>query len=106
MSNPGGANQLGSYELQPKYGDVKRLTQLQRQAPISGAPLASSAINTPRRSQKQAVRGQTPQEAQAPPLPQQAPSLPPEQLYSMIAAIPGASPEVQRIFGAAEQRGT
>ena len=99
MANPGGANQLGGYELQPAYGDVKRMTQLQRSAPMSGAPIAGSALNTPRRAQRGTARPRAPRAAAPTPLPPEAPQQPPEQIYRAIAQLPGASETVQRIFG-------
>lgn len=42
MANPLGSNQ---FQNEPQYGDVSRLTQLSREAPISGAPLPGSATN-------------------------------------------------------------
>lgn len=99
MPNPGGGNQFGSYELQPKYGDVSRFTQLTKEAPVSGAPRAAQALNAPRRSQRSAARGQQ-AGAQAPPqVPQGAPQIPPEKLYAAIAEQPGASDTVRQIFG-------
>ena len=105
MANPSGANQFGNYTLQPGYGDVKRQTQLLREAPISGAPFAAQALGTPRRAQKQAA-GARPR-AGAPVQPQVAVAPPPEaagpspDIYHQIAQIPGASPLVQLIFGTA-----
>jgi hypothetical protein len=99
MPNPGGGNQLGSYQIQPKYGDVKKQTALTKAAPISGAPYAAQALNTPQRSQRSAVRGSAPQQQAAPPPGQAQPSLPPEQVYKAIADLPGASDDVRAIFG-------
>jgi hypothetical protein len=55
MPNPSGGNQ---FQKTPVYGDVKRLTQLTKAAPISGAP--TPALNAPKRAQRQAVRGGRP----------------------------------------------
>ena len=102
MSNPGGDNQFGNYTLQPGYGDVKRQTELLREAPISGSPLAAQALQAPRRAQKAASR-RPGTNVGSPPL--VAPQAPPEasgpspDVYHQIAAIPGASPLVQLIFG-------
>jgi len=64
MPNPGGQNQ---FQRESPYGAVKKLTQLTRAAPISGAP--TPAMNAPQRMQRQAVRGRRaqPQSAAAPP---------------------------------------
>ena len=100
MSNPGGGNQFGNYTLQPKYGDVKKQTQLTREAPISGSPFAQQALNTPRRQQRQASRQLA--QRQVPPVMAANPEPvgPAPATYKAIAAIPGASPLVQQIFGA------
>jgi hypothetical protein len=100
MPNPGGGNQLGSYQIQPKYGDVKKQTALTKAAPISGAPYAAQALNTPQRSQRSATRGTPQQSPQQPPtVGTQSPTLPPEQIYKAIADLPGASDDVRAIFG-------
>ena len=99
MSNPGGGNQFGNYTLQPQYGDVKKQTQLTREAPISGSPFAAQALNAPRRQQKAATRGRSVVPS-APLPPVENPIGPPPDLYQQIASIPGASPLVQHIFGA------
>lgn len=46
-NNPGGTNQFGNYTIQPGYGDVKRQTELLRESPMSGSPLAAQALNAP-----------------------------------------------------------
>jgi hypothetical protein len=98
MPNPGGGNQFGSYQIQPAYGDVKKQTQLTKAAPISGAPYAAQALNTPRRSQRSAGRASRGVAQNVAP-PQDAPRLPVQQVYQQIAALPGASATVVRIFG-------
>lgn len=100
MPNPGGGNQFGNYTLQPGYGDVARQTRLTKAAPISGAPFAAHALETPRRAGKQAQRGKAPQ-PQAPPA-QAAPEPIQPQVtlaarWQAIAAVPGASPLVQQL---------
>lgn len=101
MSNPAGVNQLGSSHV--PYGQVKKMKELAGEAPMSGAPIATSALNAPRRDRK-APQGRSqakPQEAPTPVVPeyQQMPQIPTDQLYTQIASIPGASPLVQQIFG-------
>ena len=98
MANPGGSNQFGNYTIQPAYGDVKRQTQLTREAPISGAPYAAQALNTPRRSQRGAGRTQTPVQAE-PAMPPEQAQIPVQQVYQAIADLPGASDTVRAIFG-------
>ena len=101
MPNPAGVNQLGNSHV--PYGEAKRMKELAGEAPMSGAPLATSAIQAPTRARR---RPQTPQPQQQaepgpPPVPeyQQLPQTPPGQQYAAIASIPGASPLVQQIFG-------
>ena len=104
MPNPAGVNQLGSSHV--PYGEAKKMKELAGEAPMSGAPIATSALNAPRRARK-APQGrpqsqaQPQQEAPTPVVPeyQHLPQLPTDQLYSQIASIPGASPLVQQIFG-------
>lgn len=96
MPNPGGTNQFGT---DPAYGDVKRLTELTREAPMSGARVAAGATNAPRRAQRQVTRparpaAAAPQAAQAPPAPVSYEA----QLaavWAQVAADPGASPLVR-----------
>lgn len=103
MPNKGGANQFGGFELQQPYGDVKRQTQLTKEAPISGAPLDAMALNAPRRAGQQATRParpQAPQGAQPTAQPMAAPTQPnPASLFHEIAQIPGASNLVRNLFG-------
>lgn len=98
MPNPGGGNQFGSYELQPRYGDVSRFTQLTKEAPVSGAPVAAQALNTPRRSQRGTQRPAGGQQAE-PSMPAEQPQLPPDRVFRAIAGLPGASDTVKAIFG-------
>lgn len=104
MPNPAGSNQLGSSHV--PYGDVKRMKTLAGEAPMSGAPLATSALQAPvraRRNPKPRAQQQAEQEQPMPVVPElsQPPQVPTQQLYAQIAAIPGASPLVQQVFGAA-----
>ena len=96
MANPGGGNQFGNFELQPKYGDVKKQSQLLKAAPISGAP---TAINAPRRDQKAAQRRPQPQAAEQAPPPMQPPPPAPQVLYQQIAQIPGVTPMWSTLLG-------
>ena len=100
MPNPGGVNQLGASHV--PYGAVKRMKQLAGEAPMSGAPLATSALEAPRRARKnpQGQKSQAPVPAPVAVHPdyQQLPQLPSQELYQGIASIPGASPLVKTIF--------
>lgn len=51
MPNPSGANQFAN---QPAYGDVKKLQNLEKAAPLAGAPTTS--IGAPKRAQRKAVK--------------------------------------------------
>jgi hypothetical protein len=110
LPNPQGTNQFDHFQAQAAYGDVKKAAQLTKEAPMSGAP--TSALNAPRRGQKQVVRGQKTQAqpTQLPavaPLPVAVPDVPyPQylaQAWSDVAAIPGASPLVKE-YAARSQR--
>ena len=103
MSNPFGVNQLGSDRV--PYGQAKKMKQLADSAPMSGAPIATPAINAPQRARRPAPKAK-PRVTQQGPIPahpvagyQQLPQIPQTQLYSEIASQPGASPLVQQIFG-------
>jgi hypothetical protein len=96
MPNESGVNQFAGFPETGPYGDKARQGMLQRLAPLAGKP-----VPEPRRaSQDRARTSAQPEPAQAPPVPVPAQAtLPPDQLYSTIAAIPGASDEVRSIFG-------
>lgn len=57
MSNESGKNQFGGFSSEPSYGEVARTADLERSAPMSGAPLAASAEDAPRRAQRHAGSG-------------------------------------------------
>jgi hypothetical protein len=122
MPNPTGRNQIMRSE--PGYGDIKKQTQLQREAPMSGAP--TPAVNAPRRAQRKAVRAaKTAQPPQPTVLerpdtfqPDTAPHVqellgdtssapPPDvvQFWQDAAQLPGASPLVQEYAARAQQGG-
>lgn len=90
MANPGGTNQLGSHP----YGAIKRATELTREAPMSGAPIATRATEAPRRAGKRARRGER-APAVAPPAPMPGPLPDPQavvgEVWSALAADPDAS---------------
>lgn len=98
MPNPQGTNQLGSSHV--PYGEAKRMKQLAGEAPMSGAPIATSALQAPTRARRKpqpqpVVEHPTPVHADY----QQMPALPAQASFASIAQIPGASPLVQEIFG-------
>ena len=78
-------NDRGSNQFQKDYphGERKRMMQLQRSAPMSGAP-TPSAEGAPKRAQKRAVQGQQAPAAGAAP----SPPVPPTQApYSTELAM-------------------
>lgn len=107
MANPAGKNQLA-----PAYGEVKRMNELTRSAPISGAPISGRAIDTARRVSKQAQRAQPQSVSAAGPstaapaatIPQSVPyRVQLAMIWREIAATPGASPQVQELADQAEK---
>ena len=113
MPNPGGNNQFDHFEREAIYGDVKKSQQLTREAPMSGAPI--SALNTPRRLQKQQVKQgkavrQNPQPDAQPETPMPPVTTTPPypqylaQTMGEIAAVPGASPLVQFLAQKAQEQ--
>lgn len=97
MPNPTGQNQQ-PYTLQPQYGQIKKQTQLLKEAPISGSPIAAQALNAPRRASQGAKRSRRAAAQAPPPLPPQTPTAQASnaQLWQQIARIPGTSPLVQQ----------
>lgn len=102
MPNPAGVNQLG--ESHVPYGAAKKMKQLAGEAPMSGAPIATSALQAPRRARRNPTRAQAPAPAPVAVVPeyQQLPQVPVQEHYANIASIPGASPLVQEIFGGSQ----
>lgn len=90
MANPTGVNQV--FNPEQAYGEVKRLQELTRSAPVSGAPVAGRALNTPQRAQRSATRGEAAPPA-PPPLPPSIPDAPvtKAQTWAELAREPGAS---------------
>ena len=109
MANPSGKNSptnfQGFVQNPPQFGDRQRMGDLQRTAPVAGQRQAASALNSPRRGQRRAVKGgPTPQPAQLMQAPQAIvapPSVPYQQVaaqtWAQVAATPGASLLVQQI---------
>ncbi len=100
-NNVQGSNQFGNYQLQPAYGDVKKQTQLTREAPISGSPF--SALEAPRRAGRAAKQPPQAQTAPAQEQPGQEPSPEPQvdlsAVYRQIADIPQVTPMWRRLLG-------
>jgi hypothetical protein len=98
MANASGTNQFAGFSKEPAYGDVKRTADLERSAPMSGAPIAASARNAPRRSQRQAQRQATeaPSSAAAP-APTPTPDAEVLAVGQMLADHPEASDLLRQI---------
>ena len=112
MANEGGINQYRRFQAETPQGAKKQLDTLSRSAVMAGKQGATSAIETPRRSKKRAVRGQagllTPQRPAGTDrgvVPQTTPA--PEGIvtpeaqavawWAQVAMIPGISPIAQQI---------
>ena len=112
MPNTDGTNQYRRFTAEPPQGAKKQLDTLSRSAVMAGKQGATSAIETPRRSKKRAVRGQAGlgqplqpagTEPVAPPQATPAPEgiVTPEAQavawWAQVAMIPGISPVAQQI---------
>lgn len=105
MPNPGGTNSFNRFGGEAKYGDAKKHAGFARAAPISGAPTA--AINAPRRLQKQAARGQSAGQGEAPAAPPPPVETPyPTQLASVWSELAASAPDDDLIgyYAATAQR--
>ena len=67
MPNPSGQNQ---FMREPGYGQIKRLDENTKAAPMSGAPVAAGAVNAPRRARRAAESGRTAGTASVSPSPE------------------------------------
>lgn len=100
MPNPSGVNGFTPPAVEVPYGEAQQNAAVQRSAPLAGQQETARATNTPRRSQRQAARGQA---AAGPPpvLPgspdQIAPQAQVAMFWAQVAAQPGASPLVQQL---------
>lgn len=114
MANAQGTNQFDRFAKQPGYGAQGHLERLQREAVMAGKQGATSAIETPRRSKRQATEGRTGGARQAPAQagPAVAPQQPPAQapqpdigdpkmsvaaFWAEVSTIPGVS-EIAREY--------
>jgi hypothetical protein len=105
VPNPSGVNGFTPPTVEVPYGDAEMNAAVQRSAPLAGAQETAHAANTPRRSQRQAARGESeaaPATAGPPPqLPGQPGNIDPQAevalFWQQAAQIPGASPLVQQI---------
>lgn len=93
INNPGGVNQFGGWPTQLPWGDKARQAALERLAPVPEPP------DRPFRFRPTAQRTAAP--APLPPVLVAPPVMaaPPPPTYADIAAIDGASPLVQQVFG-------
>lgn len=100
MPNPSGVNGFTPPGVEVPYGEAQQNAAVQKSAPMAGQQETARATNTPRRSQRQAARGQV--EAGPPPvLPgspgQIAPQAQVAMFWQQIAQAPGASDLVKSI---------
>lgn len=97
MPNPNGSNQFDKFASERKYGDVKKMEQLQKYAPMSGAPVATPAVNAPEKAQYKAVHA--PQKPAKPKVSSKGTPEYPVELaskWAQVAQMPGASDIVKR----------
>lgn len=99
VNNPSGVNSFDQFAAEPQYGEGIQQKALAGGAPLAGAPVASGAIQAPKRAQRSAGKPSSapakpqPQQAQPSPLPQPPDGPPtPAQVWQQLAAEPGASP--------------
>lgn len=118
MPNRNGVNQFDHFEHEAVHGAKKRALELQKTAPMSGAPIATHATEAPRRAQQAATRKPkqtTPAQQQPTPTPPQGGVLPTpgggagtygQQQASLWAEIAAAIPDpaVQRLAERAQQQ--
>lgn len=103
-NNPYGVNQLGASHV--PYKQAKKMKELASEAPMSGAPVATSALDAPERarSHPQMPRRQaTP--APAPVVHALMPQPTTQDLYAGIASMEGASDLVREIFSSPDRPG-
>lgn len=100
MPNPEGTNPL---HPAPGYGDIKKAQTLQKSAPMSGAPIATPAVNAPQRAQAQAKTRTTGQVKGVGTPPEYQAEL--AATWAEIASVPGASALVQQLARRAAQYG-
>ncbi len=104
-NNPFGVNQLGASHV--PYKQAKQMKELASEPPMSGAPIATSALNAPDRARSHPQMPR-PQVTPAPaPLPAAMSVLPssPQDLYAGIANMDGASDLVRTIFSSPDRPG-
>lgn len=112
-NNAGGNNQFQGFGIEAPYGQGAKNTELLREAPMSGAPVAGRAIGTPERQRSQrrrAARGAARPSAPPQPTTTVLPQLPiPYEkqialMWQQAAAIPGASDLVKQIADSAQEQ--
>lgn len=111
-NNPGGNNQFQGFGLEAPYGQGTKNTELLREAPMSGSPVAGRAIGTPERQRSQRRRAARGTRPGSPPQPTTTvlPQLPiPYEkqialMWQQAAAIPGASDLVKQVAQNAQEQ--
>lgn len=94
MPNPLGGNDV--FVPEPGYGELSKLDQLTKTAPMSGAPF--SPIEAPRRAKRRATTTGRREEPVLPPPPLEiTPEASAAAFWQTLAALPGASPLVREL---------
>ncbi len=102
MPNPQGTNGAGVYEPEQPYGQIKRLQELVKQAPLP----PTSALNAPERAQRKAARppaGQQAAASQPQPVPPTQPLPYSQRLARILQGLPGADGSLPNITWLAQQ---
>lgn len=105
MPNPSGTNSFDRFAAEPAYGESLQEDAFRQAAPLAGQAESTAAIQTPRRSKRQAGRQQAaPAQPGTVPQAQATVSGQAEQaaFWQQVARIPGASPLVQQLAAEAQ----
>lgn len=105
MANPSGTNQFGGFAREPGYGQVKRTAELERSAPMSGAPLATSATEAPRRAKRRGQKRGAGAASVAQPMAAPAPSVTPDAEVAAIGQELALDPESSDLLRQIVQQG-
>lgn len=102
VPNPSGVNGFTPPGVEVPYGDAQQNAAVQKSAPLAGQAETAHATNAPRRSQRQAVRGDAESDhVAAPEMPGSpgriAPAAEVAMFWQQIALNPDASPLVKSI---------
>lgn len=104
MPNPNGSNQFDKFAAERKYGDVKKMQQLTKAAPMSGAP--TPAVSAPEKAQYKAVHA--PKKPAKPKVSSKGTPEYPVELaakWAQVAQMPGVNEIVRRMAQRAQEYG-